>query len=44
MREIMRLLGTDSIGSSVDLGLLRVGASATLKVVIGERPVRPVIS
>jgi S1-C subfamily serine protease len=44
VREIMRLLGTDSIGSSVDLGLLRGGASATLKVVIGERPVRPVIS
>ena len=44
VRKIMRLLGTDSIGSSVDLGLLRGGASATLKVVIGERPVRPVIS
>jgi S1-C subfamily serine protease len=39
VREVMRLLGSDSIGNSVDLGLLRGGAPATLKVVIGERPV-----
>jgi S1-C subfamily serine protease len=35
----MRLLGSDNIGNTVDLGLLRGGAATTLKVVIGERPV-----
>ena len=39
VREVMRLLGSDSIGSTVDLGLVRGGAPTTLKVVIGERPV-----
>jgi S1-C subfamily serine protease len=39
VREVMRLLGSDSIGNAVDLGLLRGGAPTTLKVVIGERPV-----
>jgi S1-C subfamily serine protease len=39
VREVMRLLGSDSIGNTVDLGLLRGGAPTTLKVVIGERPV-----
>jgi S1-C subfamily serine protease len=39
VREIMDMLGPDSLGSSVDLGLLRGGSSAALKVVIGERPV-----
>jgi S1-C subfamily serine protease len=39
VREVMRLLGSDSIGNTVDLGLLRGGAATTLKVVIGERPV-----
>jgi S1-C subfamily serine protease len=37
--EIMRLLGPESIGSSVDLGLIRGGAPTALRVVIGERPV-----
>jgi S1-C subfamily serine protease len=37
VREIMRLLGPDTVGSSVDLGLLRAGAAASPKVVIGER-------
>jgi S1-C subfamily serine protease len=37
VREVMRLLGSDSIGNTVDLGLLRGGAPTTLKVVIGER-------
>jgi S1-C subfamily serine protease len=35
----MRLLGSESIGKTIDLGLLRGGAPTTLKVVIGERPV-----
>src|SRR6201982_359275 len=38
VREVMRFLGSDSIGNTVDLGLLRGGAPTTLKVVIGERP------
>ena len=38
VREVMRLLGPDSIGSAVDLALSRGGAPASLKVVIGERP------
>jgi S1-C subfamily serine protease len=38
VREVMHRLGPDSVGSSVDLGLLRGGAAAGLKVVIGERP------
>src|SRR5262249_52636779 len=38
VREVMRLLGPDSVGTSVDLQLLRAGASTNLKVIIGERP------
>jgi len=39
VREIMRLLGPESIGSTVDLGLIRGGTPIALQVVIGERPV-----
>jgi len=39
VREIMRLLGPESIGSTVDLGLIRGDAPTALRVVIGERPV-----
>jgi len=39
VREIMRLLGPDSVGNTVDLGLLRGGEPTALKVVIGQRPV-----
>jgi S1-C subfamily serine protease len=39
VREVMRLLGPDSVGQAVDLGLLRGGAPTALKVVIGERAV-----
>ena len=39
VREIMRLLGPESVGSTVDLGLIRGGAPTVLRVVIGERPV-----
>ena len=38
VREVMRFLGSDSIGNTVDLGLLRGGTPTSLKVVIGERP------
>ena len=40
VREIMRLLGPESIGSTVDLGLICGGAPTALRVVIGERPVK----
>jgi S1-C subfamily serine protease len=39
VREVMHHLGTDSVGQTVDLALLRGGAPAALKVVIGERAV-----
>ncbi len=38
VREVMRLLGPESVGNSVDLALSRGGAATALKVVIGERP------
>lgn len=37
VREVIRRLGPDSVGNSVDLGLSRGGAAAALTVVIGER-------
>jgi S1-C subfamily serine protease len=39
VREVMRLLGPESVGHAVDLGVLRGGAPRELKVVIGERAV-----
>jgi S1-C subfamily serine protease len=39
VREVMRLLSPDSVGRTVDLGLVRGGAAAALKIVIGERAV-----
>jgi S1-C subfamily serine protease len=38
VREVMRRLGPQSAGASVDLQLLRAGAPANLKITIGERP------
>jgi S1-C subfamily serine protease len=38
VREVMRMLGPDSVGASVDLQLLRGGAAANLKLTLGERP------
>jgi S1-C subfamily serine protease len=40
VRDVMRLLGPESVGSTVELGLIRGGAPTRLKVVVGERPVR----
>jgi S1-C subfamily serine protease len=40
VREIMRLLGTDSVGKTVELGLVRGGQKLTLGITIGERPLR----
>jgi S1-C subfamily serine protease len=39
VREVMHLLGADSVGATVDLQLIRGGAQTALKVVLGERPV-----
>jgi S1-C subfamily serine protease len=39
VRDIMRLLAAESVGTTVDLRLVRAGEPATLKVIIGERPV-----
>ena len=39
VREVMHLLGVDSVGATVDLQLIRGGAPTTLKVALGERPV-----
>jgi S1-C subfamily serine protease len=39
VRDVMHLLGADSVGTTVDLQLIRGGAPTTLKVVLGERPV-----
>jgi len=39
VREIMPLLGPESIRSTVDLRLIRGGTPTALQVVIGERPV-----
>jgi S1-C subfamily serine protease len=39
VREVMRFLSPDSVGNTVDLGLLRGGAPTALRVVIGERAV-----
>jgi S1-C subfamily serine protease len=40
VHEIMRLLGTDSVGTTVELGLVRGGQQLTLGITIGERPLR----
>jgi len=39
VREIMRFLSPDSVGQTIDLGLLRGGTPTALKIVIGERAV-----
>jgi S1-C subfamily serine protease len=38
VRNIVRWLGPDSVGTAVDLDLLRGGAQTRLQVTIGERP------
>ena len=40
VRDVMHLLGPVSVGATADLSLTRGGAPASLKVVIGERPVK----
>ena len=39
VRDVMHLLGPESVGATVDLGLIRGGASATLQLILGERPI-----
>jgi S1-C subfamily serine protease len=38
VREVVRLLGANSVGGTVKLDVLRGGATQNLEVVIGERP------
>jgi S1-C subfamily serine protease len=38
VRGLMRRLGADSVGTNVELGLLRAGASAEVSLTIAERP------
>ncbi len=40
VRDVVYLLGPESVRSTVELALIRGGASATLQVILGERPVR----
>jgi S1-C subfamily serine protease len=40
VRDVIHLLDPESVGSTVDLALIRAGASATLQVILGERPIR----
>jgi S1-C subfamily serine protease len=39
VRDVMHLLGAESVGASVELQLVRGGAPMALKVALGERPV-----
>ena len=39
VRDVMHLLGADSVGTTVDLQLIRGGAPTSLKIILGERPV-----
>jgi C-terminal processing protease CtpA/Prc len=39
VRDVIYLLGSEGVGTTVDLGLLRGGAPATLQVILGERPI-----
>jgi S1-C subfamily serine protease len=40
VRDVMHRLGPESVGTSVDLGLIRGGVSATLRLIIAERPIK----
>jgi S1-C subfamily serine protease len=40
VRDVIHLLGPESVGSTVDLALVRGGESKALQVMLGERPVR----
>ena len=39
VRDVIYMLGPESVGTSVGLGLVRGGATATLQVILGERPI-----
>jgi S1-C subfamily serine protease len=40
VRDVMHRLGPESVGTSVDLGLIRGGVLATLQLIVGERPIK----
>jgi S1-C subfamily serine protease len=39
VREVMHSLDPECVGATVELGLMRGGATTTLKVILGERPI-----
>jgi S1-C subfamily serine protease len=39
VRDVVHLLSPESVGTTVDLSLVRGGATATLQVILGERPI-----
>jgi S1-C subfamily serine protease len=39
VRDVMQLLGPESVGSSIELKVTRGGAPVALRIVVGERPV-----
>jgi S1-C subfamily serine protease len=39
VRDIVHLLGPESVSTTAGLGLVRGGATATLQVILGERPI-----
>ncbi len=38
VRALIRSLGPDSVGSTIDLAMQRAGAPVNVKLVVGERP------
>ena len=40
VRDVMHMLGPESVATTVDLGLVRGGSTATLQVILGERPIK----
>jgi S1-C subfamily serine protease len=39
VREVMLSLDPDSVGATVELSMMRGGATTTLQVILGERPI-----
>jgi S1-C subfamily serine protease len=40
VRDVVHLLGPDSVGTTADLRLVRGGATAAIQVILGERPIK----
>jgi len=39
VREVMHSLDPECVGATAELGLMRGGATTTLQVILGERPI-----